>query len=252
MFIRRLRLAGCARCAGIARLQRCQRRLGFTPPPSALARGRLIRLQDLALAPIHVVPLRVCAYVYLLHEQCLHGTTGCGEQFIPGVGCCVGGSLFDLFSIETPTTLRVAVVSTPLWKQGPHRGSRELHLVLVRHLPKSPRQPPKGHKGASPTHNGDAGRRRQAAHEFQARDEGRLVDNSDVVPTTIRRVSKQWTGLVLTTPCRNKFSGAAALQRSPAALLVLRLHQRRVLCAFLAQFVTWRRPAHPGMEYRSQ
>ncbi len=101
-------------------------------------------------------------------------------------------------------------------------------------------------------HNGDAGRRRQAAHGFQARDEGRLVDNSDVVPTTIRRVSKQWTGLVLTTPCRNKFSGAGALQRSPAALLVLRLHQRRVLCAFLAQFVTWRRPAHPGMEYRSQ
>jgi len=54
---------------------------------------------------------------------------------------------YVLLSSETPTPLHTAVVSTPLWKQGPHSGSRELHLVLVCQLPKPSHQTPKRLKG---------------------------------------------------------------------------------------------------------
>jgi hypothetical protein len=60
---------------------------------------------------------------------------------------------------------------------------------------------------------------------------GQLGRGADNNPTS--QQAMDWP-LVFTTPYRNKISGAAALQRSPAALLVLRLHQRcvvqRALC----------------------
>ena len=69
----------------------------------------------------------------------------CADHPRHGIMCW---RFYVLLSSETPTPLHTAVVSTPLWKQGPRSGSRELHLVLVCQLPKPSHQTPKRLKGS--------------------------------------------------------------------------------------------------------